>query len=296
MTNAFAKLHPVVNFTFYAFVIALSMFLMNPVCLFLSLICSFANAIYICGRKAVKLSLLYLLPMIILVSIINPVVNHQGVTILTYFPWGNPLTLESVIYGFTASLMLSSVVLWFSSFNSVMTSDKLVCLFGKVIPSLSLVLSMVLRFVPKLSAQFREVRNSQKCIGKDISDGSLIFRLKNLVRILSVMISWSMENAVETADSMKSRGYGLKGRTSYSLYKFSKNDFAVLITTILLGTAVTISVILGTVEFCYYPMIKGDLADVFAVLTYALYLVLMLTPLILNVKEEIGWKRLRSSI
>lgn len=296
MTNAFAKLHPAVNFIFYVFVIALSMFLMNPVCLLLSLICSLANALYISGKKAVKLSLLYLLPMIILVSVINPVVNHQGVTILTYFPWGNPLTLESVIYGFTASLMLSSVVLWFSSFNSVMTSDKLVCLFGKVIPSLSLVLSMVLRFVPKLSAQFREVRNAQKCIGKDISDGSLISRMRNLVRIISVMISWSMENAVETADSMKSRGYGLKARTSYSLYKFSKTDFAMLITTILLGTAVTVSVISGSVEFYYFPMIKGDLTGIFAVVTYALYAVLMLIPLILNVKEEIGWKRLRSSI
>lgn len=296
MTSAFAKLHPIVNLIFFAFVIALSMFLMNPVCLALSLVCALANALYLSGKKAVKLSLAYLLPMLILVTIINPVVNHQGVTILTYFSWGNPLTVESVVYGFTASLMLSSVVLWFSSFNSVMTSDKLICIFGKAIPSLSLVLSMALRFVPKLSAQFKQVRNAQKCIGRDISNGSLIARMKNLVRIISVMISWSMENAVETADSMRSRGYGLKGRTSYSLYKFSKIDFAVLITEILLGTAVALSVISGVVEFYYFPTIKGNLTDVFAVITYVLYATLMLLPLILNVKEEIGWKRLRSSI
>lgn len=295
MTDAFSKLHPTVNFIFFALVLVLSMFVMNPVCLAMSLVCAFVNAVYLNGIKTVKLCLKFILPMVLLVIIINPVFNHQGVTILTYFPWENPLTLESIVYGTASAALLSSVVLWFSVFNSVITSDKLVYLFGRIIPSLSLVLSMALRFVPKFSAQVKNVRNAQRCIGRDISDGSIVNRIKNGIRIISIMLSWSMENAIETADSMKSRGFGLKGRTAYSIYKFDRRDLIVLIMVSLLGVSVSVSAIMGVIDFNYYPSIKGNLADVLSPVTFFLYGILMLIPTILNAGEGIKWKRLRSA-
>ena len=296
MTDAFSKLHPTVNFIFFAFVLALSMFVMNPICLALSLVCAFVNAVYLNGINTVKFCLKFILPMVLLVILINPVFNHQGVTILTYFPWDNPLTLESIIYGIASAALLSSVILWFSVFNSVITSDKLVYLFGRIIPSLSLVLSMSLRFVPKFSAQFKNVRNAQRCIGRDISDGSLINRIKNGIRIISIMLSWSMENAIETADSMKSRGFGLKGRTAYSIYKFGRRDLIVLIIIAVLGISVSAFAISGVIDFNYFPSIKGNLTDVLSLVIFFLYGILMLIPTILNAGEEIKWKRLRSAI
>ena len=296
MTDAFSKLHPTVNFIFFAFVLVLSMFVMNPVCLALSLVCAFVNAVYLNGIKTVKLCLKFIMPMMLLIILINPVFNHQGVTILTYFPWDNPLTLESIVYGIASAALLSSVVLWFSVFNSVITSDKLVYLFGRIIPSLSLVLSMSLRFVPKFSAQFKNVRNAQRCIGRDISDGSVINRIKNGIRIISIMLSWSMENAIETADSMKSRGFGLKGRTAYSIYRFDRRDLTVLIIVALLGVTVSVSAITGVIDFNYYPSIKGNLTDALSLATFFLYGILMLIPTILNAGEGIKWKRLRSAI
>lgn len=296
MTDAFSKLHPTVNFIFFAFVLVLSMFVMNPVCLALSLVCAFVNAVYLNGIKTVKLCLKFIMPMILLIILINPVFNHQGVTILTYFPWDNPLTLESIIYGIASAALLSSVVLWFSVFNSVITSDKLVYLFGRIIPSLSLVLSMSLRFVPKFSAQFKNVRNAQRCIGRDISDGSVINRINNGIRIISIMLSWSMENAIETADSMKSRGFDLKGRTAYSIYRFDRRDLIVLIIVALLGVTVSVFAITGVIDFNYYPSIKGNLTDALSLATFFLYGILMLIPTIINVWEGIKWKRLRSAI
>lgn len=296
MTDAFSKLHPTVNFIFFAFVLVLSMFVMNPVCLALSLVCAFVNAVYLNGIKTVKLCLKFIMPMMLLIILINPVFNHQGVTILTYFPWDNPLTLESIVYGIASAALLSSVVLWFSVFNRVITSDKLVYLFGRIIPSLSLVLSMSLRFVPKFSAQFKNVRNAQRCIGRDISDGSVINRIKNGIRIISIMLSWSMENAIETADSMKSRGFGLKGRTAYSIYRFDRRDLIVLIIVALLGVTVSVSAITGVIDFNYYPSIKGNLTDALSLATFFLYGILMLIPTILNAGEGIKWKRLRSAI
>lgn len=288
-------MHPIVNFIFFAFVIGFSMFIMNPACLLISLVCALVNALYLNGKKAVRLSVLYLLPTIIIIAIVNPVFNHDGVTMLAYFPWDNPLTLESIIYGIATAVLLSSIVLWFSCFNEVMTSDKFIYLFGRVIPSLSLVLSLALRFVPRFIFQFNVIRNSQKCIGRDISDGKLLQRLKNAAKIISIMISWALENAIETADSMKSRGHGLKGRTAFSIYRFSKRDAAVLSIIIISGVILIIMSVLDVAKFRYFPSVKGNVISAPAIIYYALYFSLMIMPLAINVWEGIKWKRLRSA-
>jgi hypothetical protein len=84
-------------------------------------------------------------------------------------------------------------------------------------PALSLVLSMTLRFVPKFTSQIKVVSEAQRCVGRDVSEGSILQRARNGLTILSIMVTWSLENAIETADSMKSRGYGLPGRTVFHL-------------------------------------------------------------------------------
>lgn len=295
MKDAFSQMHPIVNFIFFAFVIGFSMFIMNPACLLISLVCALVNALYLNGKKAVRLSVLYLLPTIIIIAIVNPVFNHDGVTMLAYFPWDNPLTLESIIYGIATAVLLSSIVLWFSCCNEVMTSDKFIYLFGRVIPSLSLVLSMALRFVPRFIFQFNVIRNSQKCIGRDISDGKLLQRLKNAAKIISIMISWALENAIETADSMKSRGHGLKGRTAFSIYRFSKRDAAVLSLIMTSGVILIIMSVLDVAKFRYFPSVKGNVISAPAIIYYALYFSLMIMPLAINVWEGIKWKRLRSA-
>ena len=105
-----------------------------------------------------------------------------------------------------------------------------------------------------------------------------------------------MENAVETSDSMKSRGYGLKGRTAYTLFRFHRSD-AALLGAIISETLVLVFLIsFGKMKFRYYPMIKGSLTDVFSILFYIVYALLLLTPIIINIGEGIRWKRLKSKI
>ena len=217
MGDAFSRYHPLVNFLFFALVLAYSMVLMHPVCLAVSLTGALVYAGELGGRRALAGHLKFALPVLLLAAIVNPAFNHAGVTILTYLPSGNPLTLESILYGLAAGAMLCAVVLWFVCFNAVITSDKFVYLFGRVIPALSLVLSMTLRFVPLFRRQLEVVRQAQFCIGRDASCGSVWQRVRRAVTIFSIMVTWALENAIETADSMKSRGYGLRGRTAFSI-------------------------------------------------------------------------------
>lgn len=61
-------------------------------------------------------------------------------------------------------------------------------------------------------------------MGRDVSEGRLLDRIKYGLQMLSILVTWSLENAIETSDSMRSRGYGLRGRTAFSVYRFTKRD------------------------------------------------------------------------
>ena len=235
MRDTFSDCHPAENFLYFALVLAFSMCLMHPACLVSSLTgaCCYLAGLY--GLRELGRSARWLIPMALLAAVVNPAFVHQGVTILTYLPSGNPLTLESILYGLAAALLLAAVVLWFRCFSAVMTSDKFIYLFGRVIPALSLVLSMTLRFVPRFRRQFRTVAQAQRFMGRDTENGSLLQRCKNAMKVFSIMVTWSLESAIETADSMKSRGYGLPGRTAFSIYRFDDRDKAALAWLIFCG-------------------------------------------------------------
>jgi energy-coupling factor transport system permease protein len=273
-------------------VLVFTMFFMHPASLVISLGSAIAYSIYLNGRKAVRFQLLYLLPMMLLAAIVNPAFNHEGATILTYLPTGNPLTLESMAYGAAAAMMLAAVITWFSCYNAVMTSDKFVYLFGRIIPALSLVLSMTLRFVPKFKAQLHVVSEAQRCIGRDVSEGSVLQRVKNAITILSIMVTWALENAIETADSMKSRGYGLPGRTAFSIYRFDDRDRAALAWLCFCGFFIVSGWAARGLYWRYYPTVKGAPVTPLTVSFQLVYLAVCLTPVLLDLWEDRTWKRL----
>lgn len=237
-----------------------------------------------------------MLPMLLLMAALNPAFNHQGETILFYLKNGNPVTLESVLYGTAAACMFITVILWFSCYNAVMTLDKFIYLFGRIIPSLSLILSMVLRFVPRYTAQIKVISNAQKCIGRDASQGNIIRRARNGIKVLSIMTTWALENAIETADSMRSREYGLPKRTSFSLFRFDNRDKAVftevmgLIPIVLAGTAV------GQNTIRFFPSIKAVKVTFFSISVYCAYFILCMLPVFINIVEDAKWKHIESKI
>ena len=292
----FKTYHPIVNFTYFVFVIGFSCFFMHPVCLCISLISGFTYSVMLKGKKTIKTNLIYMLPMLIAMALINPAFNHEGATIIDYLPSGNPLTLESIVYGLCAAIMIVSVICHFSCYNEVMTSDKFIYLFGKIIPSMSLIISMTLRFVPRFVSQLKVVTNAQRCMGRDISNGSIIKRAKNGLNILSIMTTWSLENAIETADSMKSRGYGIPGRTAFSIFTFDKRDRKALVCILLLGIYIFAGSLMGEIDFRFFPSMEMAKVSVFGISVFVAYLLLCSSPIIIELWEVRKWKALKSKI
>ena len=289
MKDTFSTYHPVINFTYFIAVILFTMFFMHPIFLGISLIASIVYSIRLKGLRALKFNILYMIPTLIIVALINMLLNHQGATILLYIN-DNPITLESIVYGIASSVMFISVIIWFSCYNEIMTSDKFIYLFGRIIPSTSMIFSMVLRFVPKFKAQIKEISNGQRCIGRDVSVGNIFQRARNGIEIVSILVTWALENAIDTADSMKSRGYGLKGRTSFSLYYFDKRDKSVLTILLSLIGVIIVGAVLGENSIIYYPQIKAGQVTAVSVIVYAAYFLLSILPIILDLVEEIRWR------
>lgn len=296
MKDSFATYHPIVNFTYFAAVIGFAMFIMQPVCMVISLASALVYSTYIGGKKAVAFNVKVMIPMLIIAGLMNPIFNHEGATIIIYLKDGNPLTLESIMFGIAAAAMIISVMLWFSCYNQVMTSDKFIYLFGRVIPALSLIIAMALRFIPRFKAQLKVIINAQKCLGRDISSGSLWQRLVNSLKILSILISWALENAIETGDSMKSRGYGLPGRTAFSIYEFDQRDKWALLFLLANIGLVFVGIYHKGIYFRYFPTLKGELWCQLSIVTYMAYSLILNTPVILNIREDLKWKTLKSRI
>ena len=294
-SDAFAAYHPLVSFVYFLTVLLFSMFLMHPVCLALSLAAVLAYSLRLNGRRALRFNLRYMLPLMLLTALLNPIFNHQGTTVLFYLAAGKPLTLESILYGLAAAAMLVAVIGWFSCYNAVMSSDKFIYLFGRVIPALSLLFSMVLRFVPRFKAQLQTVTAAQRCLGLDTSSGTLRQRARHAISIISIMTTWALENAVETADSMKARGYGLPGRTAFSIYHFSRRDRRLLLLMLALALYVLIGALTGGLGFSYFPAMRYAPLTPYSISVFIAYPLLLALPLIIDCKEDTRWKALAAN-
>lgn len=279
---------------YFLSVLTAAMFISNPIMQCSALAGGILFCIVLEPLRKIPGNIGFYVPMFLLVAISNPLFSHNGVTPL-FFLNGNPVTAEAFAYGTALAVTVVGVMLWCRCYGEIMTSDKFLCLFGKTLPKLSLILSMALRFIPMFKRQMKKVGKAQKAMGL-YSSGGYVDKIRSALRIFSAMLSISLENSMDTAASMKARGYGLKGRTAFSLFRFSAAD-GVLLAICLLSIAVTlIGEAAGATVFYYYPRISELKMSVGAVSVYVSFGILSFLPFIIEVKESLVWKYCVSKI
>ena len=217
----FSRLHPVVLFLYFCAVLGVTMFCLNPAVQFVSLGGALLLSLIVGGRNKRLLLPLLMIP---LGGLINPVFSHHGQTVL-FFLNNNPVTLQAVYYGLTMGGTVCAALFWLSCFSQLMSSDKLLCVFGRVSPKLALMLSLILRFVPLLSRRSRESREALQAMGLFRED-NFFLKLRSRIRVFFAVAASALENGVITADSMEARGYSVGRRTAYSTFRFSVFDGA----------------------------------------------------------------------
>lgn len=291
MKNVFSTYHPIINFCFFGSVIGISIFLKHPIFVLITVTAAFVYAMILDKKATIRFSFSILL-MILLFTVINPLVNARGKTILFYTAYSK-VTLEAAIYGCISGFVMATVLLWFYCYNKVITSDKFLFLFCKIIPSTSMVFSIVMRFIPHFHRQIQKISYAQKCIGQEVSNGKKIEKINHGMKILSIMLTWALENAIDCADSMRARGYGSKNRSTFSIYRFDTRDIFAAVFLVGLTIVVLSKILMGKCSIAFYPTIVMHELDI--VLCIA-YMGLCYFPVILELRELIVWKFLQSKI
>lgn len=285
----FSRYHPGALLAYFAAVLLGAMWFTHPVMLGISLIGGLILAVLLGGWGGLWRLGRLALPLGLLAAALNPAFSHQGVTILAWLPGGNPLTLESIWYGLAAGGLLICCLVWFYCLNAVISADHLLWLLGRPFPTLALLLSMVLGFIPKFTAKLRQIQEAQTALKPGSASGRRLHRLRQSLHVLSIAVTWALETGVITADSMKSRGYGLPGRTSYRQQPFGGNDLAFLAVTLTLAAFVALGTAMDSIPWRYYPVVAGPVWSSGALAIYLTYACLCCLPVYLTVKEAISW-------
>lgn len=288
MEKVISKYHPMISFSYFLIVIGGTMMFSHPVFIPISLFGALLYAFILNKKKCMGL-IKFTIIMTSTISIINAVFVNRGMTKIFYIGY-RMVTYESLFYGITSGMMLSAVMAWFYCYNEVFSSDKFLYIFSRISPTVSLMIDMVLRLIPKLLNQFKMIELSQTASGFDNKEGSIIRRARNSMRMFSSLLTWSLEDAVDTADSMSARGYGLRGRSSFSLYRFVNRDMFMMWVIGLSGIFVIAGFLNGYCTYDFYRNVKGLGTDVLSICLYVVFSLLCLLPSLLELVEEIRWK------
>ena len=283
----FQGLHPAVSFTYFAAVIGLPLACMHPVLSPLSFLGAAAFLVCLKGWKSLLGTMRFLLPMMLVIVVANPLFNHRGVTML-FMLFDQWITLEAICYGITAGLSLGALILWFACYQEIMTSDKFLYLFGKIAPATSLLITMTLQLIPKLQNQLSDIRQGQEMLREQKK--GIMAKLHTAIRHTSTLIGWSVENAVDQADSMKARGYGLKRRTTFHLFHFDSRDARFLTVILILGGMCIIARAFGHGTMEFYPRMDVVITGESGIFLYCIFAVLVCLPTILEGKEAVRWR------
>lgn len=291
----FDSYHPTINLIYFAAVIFFTLVFNHPVFVMIAYISAFAYSIKLNGKKQVVFNVV-LIPLIFAYTAWYAYYNHFGITNLYSNFIDNKITLESLLYGLQLSITVATVLMILSCLFAIFSTDKIIYLFGRISPKFSLFISILLRTVPRVKLQAKRINTSQKGIGRGLHQRRFPLFIIDFFRLVSITITWTLENFVESAASMKSRGYSLRGRTAFSIYRFDNRDRSFVVSIFLFMTIVAMGYAFNQTNIYYDPEIIMNKITPLSGVFYIAYAVLFLLPMILQIVGEYRFKRLRREI
>ena len=260
------------------------MMLSHPLFSFSSLLLALLEFLYLQRGKSKNILLWYSV-MFLMVLFFNALLNPLGETVLVYWLNQRPITLEALTYASVVGMNFVAVMLWFSCYNSIMTTDKI-----------TLVLTMILRLIPLLRKKTQSIVTARNCIGKSTKGDSAKDALHGGTEVLSILTSCALEDALLTADSMRSRGYVDRTHSSYQVYGWTGRDRALFI-SYLVAMAITLcGIIKGAASAEYFPQICFSEQDLLTITTLIVYSIFLSIPILIDLWEEFTWHILKSKI
>lgn len=271
-SHAFDACHPAVPATYFACTIVLAMCAFHPVLCLLSLAGAVAYGLCARGARAVGASLVRIAPLVALVALLNPFFSSMGST-LVWTVLGRPFYLESLAYGCCMGILLSAMLLWCENAAAVITAEDTMTLAGSKAPTLALMLSMIARLIPLYVRRGRAIASVEAACTSARPTGTSA--LPAAARRFSVLLGWSLESSLKTADSMAARGWGACARrTSYRRYAFTGADGVMIAVVAVLAGGSALVIAHAGAYLSFYPTLSFASFDA----TYLVYAMLLAFP------------------
>ena len=273
---AFSMSHPAVPALYMVLTLGLTMFSMQPVLIALSL----AGGLATRGAARTLGALRWQLPVILIIAVLNPLFSASGSTEL--FRIGmRAVYLESMVYGLCMGGLFVASVLWFEAAASMLKYDKVLALLGNAAPVIALMISMCMRLIPQFLRRGRTVLAVQDAI--DVPGRAPADPVRSRLRASSVLMGWGMEDSLERADAMRSRGWGAATRrTTYARYRLRRSDVVALVGLALFGVATVAVAWTATTQYSFYPQLSVPAPW----LGYVVYAAWMVLPCALHAIDE----------
>ena len=159
--------------------------------------------------------------------------------------------------------------------------DKVLALLGNAAPVIALMISMCMRLIPQFLRRGRTVLAVQDAI--DVPGRAPADPVRLRLRASSVLMGWGMEDSLERADAMRSRGWGAATRrTTYTRYRLGRGDVAALVGLAMFGVATAAVAWTATTQYSFYPQLSAP-ASWSGYVVYAAWMVL---PCVLHAIDE----------
>jgi len=289
MGNRFERLHPLVSFLYYAGTVVLLFLMLHPLFLCIGFVVILSVNFMHDRFTGLRRWLFFLITSVFFMVLLNPLFNERGRHVL--FQMGNHrFTLEAFVYGGINALSIISVMALFVSYNVIMTPNKLLFLFAKFLPQFAVLMMLTLRFIPLMRRRIEEISIVQRSKGLSISHGKWKVKVKTGMQYVQVLLTYSLEEAIQTADSMKARGYGHRTRSSYEYFKFRKIDVFAIIYLSLLFVILILGRIFGYGIFTVYPIMEQWQLSTSEVRLLVCYFSFLGFPLLVEAGEMVRWR------
>lgn len=300
--TAFDSLHPTIALGYFTVTLVLAMAAPHPLLLALSLAAALTCGAWLRGAGAVAKSLGWQLPLMLIIVAVNPLFSSTGTTEL--FRIGTQAVYaEGYANALTMAALLLCVMQWFSNANAVLGSDKVMGALGGILPTISLMVSMIMRLIPRFVKRGRTINSalaactaarpghtptpaSADAQQPNAHTGKRLTRIRfaDQLRVSTTLMGWSMEDSLESADSMRCRGWGAAHkRTTFRRNRFRLRDAAALSALAALTVAAAFAAYSLANGFGFFPALHGTLASPVA----ALYVSVLAFPLFLELAGKV---------
>ncbi|WP_318505243.1 energy-coupling factor transporter transmembrane component T [Bacillus sp. T3] len=288
--KVFAQFHPLVIFSYYVGALALLMLLFHPTFLVGALVCIIMIHFVQDRCRNLQRWFFFLLISSLFIALLNPIFNHRGRTVL-FEVFQQRITLEATMFGVTTALTLMGVMALFVSYNEMMTPNKIFYLFSKFLPQFAVLLMLTLRFIPLMRRRLEEIAAVQISKGIAVAQGAWKNRAKSGLLYVQVLLTYSLEEAIQTADSMKARGYGKGQRSAYDYFHVKKSDVVALLFFVIVFLFTAVERYFGHGLLTIYPMMESLELSKMDITTMVGFFVFLGFPIYVELGGIHRWRR-----